>query len=77
MIAMELPEQDSERRAGPLQVARTIMWAFFGVRRRSRHDADKLTPAQVIVAALIAAAVLVGTLVLVVSFVLSRVGPGA
>lgn len=77
MTAMELPEQNGRQRAGPLQVARTILWAFFGVRRRSGHDAVKLTPVQVIVAGLIAAAVFVGTLVLVVNFILSRVGPGA
>ena len=77
MIAMELPEPDDKRRAGPLQVARTILWAFFGVRRRTGHESHKLTPVQVILAGLIAAAVFVGTLVALVSFILSRVGPGA
>jgi len=51
--------------------------AFFGVRRRAHHDAIKITPAQVIIVGLIAAATFVATLLLIVHFVLSRIGPGA
>ncbi|MGH8637328.1 MAG: DUF2970 domain-containing protein [Burkholderiales bacterium] len=65
-----------KRRANPLDVAKTVLSGFFGVGRRARHESVKLTPAQVIVAGLIAAAVFVGSLVLLVNFVLSSVGPG-
>ena len=70
-------EPNGRRRAGPLDVAKTILSAFFGVRRRAHHESVKLTPAQVIVAGLITAAVFVATLLLLVNFILSRVGAGA
>lgn len=76
MIAMDAPEPQGKRRAGPLDVAKTVLSAFFGVRRRAHHEAVKLTPLQVIVAGLIAAALFVGTLLAIVNFVLSRAGSG-
>jgi hypothetical protein len=75
MIAMGAPE-NGKRRASPLDVAKTVLSGFFGVGRRGHHDAVKLTPLQVIVAGLIAAAVFVGSLLLLVNFVLSGIGPG-
>ena len=62
------------RKAGPLQVAKTVFWSFLGIRKRTEHEADlvRLTPAQVIVAGLIGAALFVGTLILVVKLVISR-----
>ena len=65
---------EAPRKAGPLQVAKTVFWSFFGIRRRSEHEADvgRLTPAQVIVAGLIGAALFVTTLVLIVRFVISQ-----
>lgn len=77
MIAMSTPEPNGKRRASPFEVAKTVLSGFFGVRRRAHHDAVKLTPVQVIVAGLIAAAVFVGSLLLLVNFILSRVGAGA
>jgi hypothetical protein len=66
-----------KRRANPLAVAKTVLSGFFGVGRRAHHDSVKLTPVQIIIAGLIAAAVFVGGLLLLVSFILSRVGAGA
>jgi hypothetical protein len=60
--------------ASPLQVVRAVFSAFFGVRRRGDHDAVKLSPVQVIVAGIIGAALFVGSLLLLVNFVLSRAG---
>ena len=62
------------KKAGPLQVAKAVFWSFFGIRRRAEHEADvgRLTPAQVIVAGLIGAALFVTTLVLIVRFVISQ-----
>jgi hypothetical protein len=76
MIAMSAPERNGKRRASPLDVAKTVLKGFFGVGRRAHHDAVKLTPVQIIVAGLIAAAVFVGSLLLLVNFVLSGIGPG-
>jgi hypothetical protein len=65
---------EAPRKAGPLQVAKAVFWSFFGIRRRAEHEADvgRLTPAQVIIAGLIGAALFVTTLVLIVRFVISQ-----
>jgi hypothetical protein len=65
---------NSERAASPLQVARAVFSAFFGVRRRGDHDAIKLRPVQIIVAGLIGAALFVGSLLVLVHFVIGHVG---
>lgn len=60
-----------ERRAGPLQVMRTVLSALFGVRHRRMHeeDAARLRPGQVIVAGIILVAVFVLAIVAFVQFV--------
>ena len=73
--AKEAPAK--KRPANPLTVAKTVLSGFFGVGRRAHHESVKLTPAQIIVAGLIAAALFVGSLLLLVNFILSRVGAGA
>jgi hypothetical protein len=60
------------KRATPLEVVKAVASAFFGVRRRDAHESIKLTPAQVIAAGIICAALFVGTLLLIVHLVLSR-----
>ncbi|MPZ43905.1 MAG: DUF2970 domain-containing protein [Betaproteobacteria bacterium] len=60
-----------KRRANPLDVAKTVLSGFFGVGRRGHHESVKLTPVQVIIAGLIAAALFVGGLLLLVNVVLS------
>jgi hypothetical protein len=59
------------QKAGPLAAAKAVLWAFFGVRRRGDHaqDVASLTPAQVIVTGLVAAALFVLGLVLLVSWI--------
>ncbi len=61
------------RRAGPLQVAKAVLWSFFGIRRSKDQDRDAvtITPLQIIVAGLIGAALLVVCLILVVRLVTS------
>jgi Protein of unknown function (DUF2970) len=65
---------EAPKKAGPLQVAKAVFWSFFGIRRRTEHEADvgRLTPVQVIVAGLIGAALFIGTLLLIVRFVISQ-----
>ena len=62
------------RKPGPLQVFRTVLLALFGVRRKSGHEDDTaaLTPLQIIVAGVVAAALFVLTLVLIVRFVTAQ-----
>jgi hypothetical protein len=58
-------------RASPLEAAKAVLWAFFGIRKRKDYDSDavRLTPAQVMVAGIIGAVLFVLTLVLLVRFV--------
>lgn len=58
-----------------LKAALAVFWSFFGVRKRRDYDADaqSLTPAQVIIAGLIGAAVFVLTMLLLVYLALQFV----
>jgi hypothetical protein len=53
------------------QSMRAVLWSFFGVRKRRDLEADatQLNPLHVVAAALIAAAILIGVLILVVRVV--------
>jgi len=59
--------------ASPLQVAKTVLWSFLGIRARAGHESDvtQLKAAHVIVAGLIGAAIFVLSLVLLVKFIVS------
>lgn len=65
--------QTPPRKATPLQVAKAVLSAFVGIRKRAAHERDAVTlsPVQVVVAGVIAAAVLVFTLIMLVRFVTS------
>ena len=65
----ESPESEKPRKAGPLQVAQAVFWSFFGIRKRSAHEKDavSITLVQAIVAGIIGAAILVMSLVFLVS----------
>lgn len=53
------------------RAARTVFWSFFGVRRGADYQADinQLKPVQVIVAGIIGAALLVGAIWALVSWI--------
>jgi hypothetical protein len=57
--------------AGLLEVAKTVLSGFLGVRRRADHERSsaRITPVQVIVMAVILAALFVATLITVVHIV--------
>lgn len=59
------------RSASPWQVAKAVASAFFGVRRKSDHDAVKFSPVHVVIAGLVGAALFVLTLVTLVRFITS------
>ncbi len=63
----------AEPRGGHWQAVRAVFWSFFGVRKRSHYERDavQLTPAQVVVAGLISAALFVLALLGVVWLVVS------
>jgi len=61
--------------AGPsvLTIAKTVLWSFFGVRRRVQHEAESVNikPLHVIVAGIIGAALFVISLLVLVRFITS------
>jgi hypothetical protein len=59
------------KRAGPLQVAATILWALFAIGKKNtwRKDGATVTPAQIVIGAFIGLFILIALLVLLVSFV--------
>ena len=71
MVATAMSE--APRKASPLQVAKAVLSAFIGIRKRAahEHDAVTITPVQVIVTGIIAAAVFVLSLVLLVRWITS------
>jgi hypothetical protein len=62
---------DKPRKASPLDVAKAVFWSFLGIRKRAAHEKDAVTlkPAQVIIAGVIGAIILVLSLVTLVSFI--------
>ncbi len=71
MLMAELDH--SPRKATSLQVAKAVLSAFIGIRKRAAHEHDAVTisPVQAIIAGLIAAAVFVFSLIMLVRFVTS------
>lgn len=59
------------RRAGPLDVAKTVCYGLIGIRRKADHEGVQIRPLQVIVAALVLVALFIFTLLTIVRFVLS------
>lgn len=57
------------RKATLLQVMRMVFSAFIGIRKRGDHEKIEVTPMQVIIVAITAGAVFVGTIVSVVQFI--------
>jgi len=63
-----MSEPEVERRAGFWEAAKSIFWAFFGVRRQRHGEQDslRLTPLQIVAAGILGGAVFVLVLVLLV-----------
>ncbi len=64
---------EKQENAPILQVAKAVMWAFMGIRKKSDHefDAANLKPVQVIIGGLIGGALFVISVLLVVRLVVS------
>jgi hypothetical protein len=60
---------DAPQKASLLQVVRMVLSAFLGIRKRTDHDKIVVSPVQIIIVAVIAAAMFVGTVVSVVRLV--------
>jgi len=59
------------RRAGPLDVAKTVLHGLIGVRRKADHESVRITPLQVLVAAVVLVALFIFTLLTIVRIVTS------
>ena len=70
---MEMAQERKTAGATPLQVIKAVCWSFLGIRRRAAYEKDAVTlkPAQVIIAGIIGAIVLVLSLVALVHFIIS------
>lgn len=55
--------------ASPLQVVKAVLSAFLGIRKRSEHDAVRITPMQVIITGVVCAALFVVTLLTLVRYI--------
>lgn len=71
-----MSEPPIEQRAGFWEAAKSIFWAFFGVRRRQHGELDslRLTPLQIVVAGILGGVVFVLVLVLVVKTIVMSHG---
>ena len=58
------------QKASLLQVVRMVLSAFLGIRKRADHEKIVVSPLQVIIVAVIAGAMFVGTVVSVVRLVM-------
>lgn len=60
--------------ASVMDVVRTVVFAFFGVRKRTQHETETvhLKPVQIIVAGLLGALLFVSSLVLLVKYIVGR-----
>ena len=72
-MLMTEPQQPQKRKASPLQVAKAVLSAFIGIRKRvaHEHDAVTITPLQVIFTGILFAAIFVLSLVMLVRYVTS------
>ena len=61
---------DVPQKASLLQVVRMVLSACLGIRKRADHEKIVVTPLQVIIVAVIAGAMFVGTVVSVVRLVM-------
>lgn len=65
---------EPRRQASALEVAKAVVSAFLGIRRSADHDAIRFNPIHLVVAAIVAAAVFVVSLIQLVKFIVGRAG---
>ena len=61
---------DAPRKATLFEVVRMVLSAFLGIRKRAEHEKIVVSPVQVIIVGVMAAAVFVSTVVTVVRLVI-------
>lgn len=71
MMADTHDAPQAPRRAGALDAAKTVLYGLIGIRRKADHESARITPLQVIVAAIVLVALFVFTLVTIVRIVVA------
>ena len=71
---MDELKKASERKASFGATMKAVFWSFFGIRKRKDYEADSanLNPVHVVIAAVIGAALFIGTLVMLVRVAVSQ-----
>lgn len=66
-------KRNEKKSAGVLQVAKAVIWAFMGIRKKSdlENDAEMLTPVQVVIGGIIGGVIFVISVMLLVRLVVS------
>jgi len=65
-------KHDDGRQASFATTMKAVFWSFFGVRKRSAHDAANLKPLHLVIAALIGVALFIGLLIMLVKIALAH-----
>jgi hypothetical protein len=70
---MLMTEPHQPRKASPFQVAKAVLSAFIGIRKRAAHEEDvvTITPLQVIVTGILFAVIFVLSLITLVRYITS------
>ena len=71
MMADTHDAPQAPRRAGALDAAKTVLYGLIGIRRKADHESVRISPLQVIVAAVVLLALFVFTLVTIVRIVVA------
>lgn len=73
MMNKETRKHNEKQSAGILQVAKAVIWAFMGIRKKSdlENDAEMLTPVQVVIGGIIGGVIFVMSVMLLVRLVVS------
>lgn len=68
------PEQKALRKSSFGATAKAVLWAFFGVRKKSEYekDAAQLNPVHVIIVGIIGALIFIALLVTIVKIVVAQ-----
>ena len=69
-------ERERGKRPSLLSVVATIVWSFLGIRQRSAHESEtvRLSPARILAAGVIGAAIFVAVLVALAKFIVASAG---
>ena len=65
-------KQQGARKASFGTTMKAVFWSFFGIRKRSAHDAANLNPVHLVIAALIGVLLFIGVLIALVKIALAQ-----